>query len=183
MYDQQNARYHQIVFVMVVLLLYILPATSGEVYHWVDDAGQIHYGDRPVTGAKTIELHLPTPTSTAPADEEKPAVVNNVDTSSPPEAAKVLTTGELADCLRRKGAKFYSASWCPQCAKQRGLFGSAADSLPMVECSINGGRKQTSTCKDANIKAYPTWIFADGSRYTGVRTLAVLTRLSGCNTH
>lgn len=179
MYDRQNARCCQIVFVVAALLLYALPATSGEVYHWVDDTGQIHYGDRPVTGAKTIELHLPAPVPTT-VDQEKPAVVN-VNTPSPPETAKVLTAGELADCLRRKGAKLYSASWCPQCAKQRGIFGSAENSLPMVECSINGGRKQTSTCKDANIKAYPTWVFADGSRYAGVGTLAALARRSGCD--
>ena len=177
MYDRQNARCCQIVFVVAALLLYALPVNSGEVYHWVDDAGQIHYGDRPVAGAKTVELNISAP---APTEDKKPAVLN-VKTPSPPETAKVLTTGELADCLRRKGAKFYSASWCPQCAKQRKLFGSAGNSLPMVECSINGGRKQTSTCKDANIKAYPTWVFADGSRYAGVGTLAALAHRSGCD--
>ena len=40
----------------------------------------------------------------------------------------------MAKCLTDKGAKFYGASWCSWCKKEKELFGEAAQYLPYVEC-------------------------------------------------
>jgi len=65
----------------------------------------------------------------------------------------------LADQLSARGAKFYGASWCPNCQTQKELFGRSAERLPYVECSPNGRNGAVAfACVSANVTAYPTWI-------------------------
>lgn len=89
----------------------------------------------------------------------------------------------FAQCLADKGVKFYGAYWCPHCQAQKKVFGSrAASKLNYIECAVPGNNSdQTQTCKDANITSYPTWIFADGSRETGEKSLDDLAEKSGCS--
>ncbi len=86
----------------------------------------------------------------------------------------------FAQCLKDKGAIFYGAFWCPHCQRTKAMFGSAQKLLPYVECSTPDGQNQTSVCVDKEIKSYPTWIFADGSRLTGERTLQELATATSC---
>lgn len=86
----------------------------------------------------------------------------------------------FAQCLGKKGATFYGAFWCPHCQRQKALFGSAATSLPYVECSLPDGKTLTQICIDKEIKSYPTWIFADGTKLTGERTLQELADKTQC---
>ncbi len=85
----------------------------------------------------------------------------------------------LAQHLSDYGAKFYGASWCVECNRQKRQFGHAADRLPYVECSP-GGRNApiTAACAAAGVTVFPTWVI-DGIQHNGViepRQLAVLTR-------
>lgn len=93
-------------------------------------------------------------------------------------------SGELDDfaiCLKDKGATFYGAFWCPHCQEQKKLFGSSKNLLPYVECSTADGNAQTQICIDKNIKGYPTWEFADGSRpFSGKASLEQLAEQTGC---
>ena len=86
----------------------------------------------------------------------------------------------FAQCLASSGAKFYGAFWCPHCHAEKALFGSAVSALPYVECSTPDGNSQTKVCIDEGIKEYPTWIFADGTRESGVLSLAQLSAKTGC---
>lgn len=86
----------------------------------------------------------------------------------------------FAQCIAKSGAKFYGAFWCPHCAAQKQLFGAAVSSLPYVECSTPDANGQTKVCINEGIKEYPTWIFADGTRESGVLTLAQLSAKTGC---
>ncbi len=85
----------------------------------------------------------------------------------------------FARCLRDRGAVFYGASWCPQCAKQRQLFGGSERLLRYVECAGEDGG-QTAACGRAGITGYPTWEFADGTRVTGRLSLGQLAGRAGC---
>jgi uncharacterized membrane protein len=85
----------------------------------------------------------------------------------------------LAQHLSAYGAKFYGASWCVECSRQKRHFGHAAEQLPYVECSP-GGRNapMTATCAAAGVTVFPTWVI-DGIEHNGViepQQLAVLTR-------
>ncbi|TAK04818.1 hypothetical protein EPO33_02370 [Patescibacteria group bacterium] len=87
----------------------------------------------------------------------------------------------FASCLGEKGAKFYGAFWCPHCANQKKLFGKSAKKLPYIECGVAGNTSaQTQVCTDAEVKGYPTWVFADASRLSGEIPLQTLAEKTGC---
>jgi hypothetical protein len=86
----------------------------------------------------------------------------------------------FARCLGDKGARMYGAFWCPHCQEQKEMFGSSFQYAPYIECGIKGSRAITQACQDAQIKQYPTWVFADGSRVVGEHQLDFLGQQTGC---
>ncbi|MFN7088403.1 MAG: hypothetical protein ACK4NX_01060, partial [Candidatus Paceibacteria bacterium] len=82
----------------------------------------------------------------------------------------------LAQCLTDKGVKMYGADWCSACQKQKSLFGLAFKKVNYIECD-----KRILECQQANIRAFPTWIFPDGKRMEGVLPLEQLASLGGCS--
>jgi hypothetical protein len=86
----------------------------------------------------------------------------------------------FAQCLSAKGAKMYGAYWCPHCADQKEMFGSSFEYAPYIECGVKGSRATAQVCTDANVKHYPTWVFADGSRVEGAHSLEFLSQETGC---
>ncbi|HLC36714.1 MAG TPA: hypothetical protein VJK05_03870 [archaeon] len=87
---------------------------------------------------------------------------------------------EFAECLTEKGAKMYGAFWCPHCADQKESFGESWSKVNYIECSSPDGKSQLPSCAEANIKGYPTWEFADGSRMEGFIPLQDLSQKTGC---
>lgn len=91
--------------------------------------------------------------------------------------------GELdsfATCLVEKGAVFYGTFWCPHCQAQKKMFGKSAKLLPYVECSTADASGQTQVCIDKDIRGYPTWEFADGTRLNGEIQLEQLAEKTSC---
>lgn len=84
----------------------------------------------------------------------------------------------LAKHLTAQDAKMYGAFWCPHCADQKEMFGSAIDQIPYVECDPEGEEAQPQLCRDKNIEGYPTWEI-NGELYPGTRSLEELAQLSG----
>ena len=69
----------------ILLLLGLLAAssaTAGEAYVWTDESGVVHYSDRPMPGARRIQLADPN-TSLSPAPRRDAASGDTVD--EPPE--------------------------------------------------------------------------------------------------
>ncbi|MCX7562886.1 vitamin K epoxide reductase family protein [Xanthomonadaceae bacterium XH05] len=94
---------------------------------------------------------------------------------SPPDDPRLEP---LAAHLSESGAKYYGAYWCPNCRKQKGLFGRAADGLPYVECTPNGRNGAVAfECAAQGIDSFPTWIIR-GQRYNGLLTPDELARHS-----
>lgn len=86
----------------------------------------------------------------------------------------------LAKCLTEKGAKFYGTRWCSWCARQKEIFGNAAQYLPYVECSEQDSQKITAECQALKISSFPTWEF-NGEKKPGFKNLEDLINLSGCS--
>ena len=86
----------------------------------------------------------------------------------------------FASCIKESGATYYGAFWCPNCKNQEALFGRSARLLPRVECSTPDGSGQLKVCQDADIKGYPTWDFANGTRESGTLPLERLSEVTGC---
>jgi len=86
----------------------------------------------------------------------------------------------FAQCLKDSGAVFYGAFWCPHCQEQKAAFGDSAHLLPYVECSTPDMKGQTQICKDKGITGYPTWIFKDGSKLSGLVEMKELAEKTAC---
>ncbi len=76
------------------------------------------------------------------------------------------------------GVKLYAAAWCPACNSQKALFEDGADYLPFIEVT-NPDRSLNAAGTAANITSYPTWQFPDGTRESGVLSLATIAQRSG----
>lgn len=94
--------------------------------------------------------------------------------------ADAVSLEVLAKCLTEKGFKFYGSSHCGWCAKQKELFGGAAQYLPYIECVDAATNQIISECQVAEISGFPTWQFPNGEKSPGYKTLEQLTELSGC---
>lgn len=45
--------------IVIICVLFLSPAYSyAEIYKWVDDQGNVHYGDKPVTNSKEIDVNI-----------------------------------------------------------------------------------------------------------------------------
>jgi len=87
----------------------------------------------------------------------------------------------FAKCLDAKQAKMYGAFWCPHCAEQKELFGRSFKYAPYVECGITGQKGIQKVCTDAGIQKFPTWVFANGARFEGKKSLEFLSDQTGCS--
>lgn len=85
----------------------------------------------------------------------------------------------LAKHLTEQGVVEYGAWWCNHCEQQKKMFGDAWQYITYIESSPPGAYGQTEAAKAAGIRAYPTWVFPDGSRVEGVMTYRQLSEKSG----
>jgi hypothetical protein len=86
----------------------------------------------------------------------------------------------FAQCLTAKGAKMYGAFWCPHCAEQKEMFSSSFKYAPYIECGIKGSQAIAQVCTDAGVKRFPTWVYPDGTRTEGKRSLEYLSDETSC---
>ncbi len=107
---------------------------------------------------------------------------NIVEASDKSETTDTVSLEEFAQCLTDKGVKLYGAFWCPHCNNQKQAFKEGLANLTYVECALPEGG-QTQACKEAGIRAYPTWIFQNGKRVEGELSLERISQLSGCPLH
>jgi hypothetical protein len=87
---------------------------------------------------------------------------------------------DFARCINERGATMYGSVHCPHCLEQKELFGKSWAYAGYVECYVEGAPGQAQACDDAGITAYPTWVFADGSRKLGMLTFWELSEKTGC---
>ena len=90
----------------------------------------------------------------------------------------------LALCLSEKGVKEYGAFWCPNCAKQKKLFGDSFDIIMdkgvYVECDPRGDNSMSELCIEKDVQKYPTWEFPDGKIFVGVIPLDEFVQFTEC---
>jgi len=82
---------------------------------------------------------------------------------------------KLSLCLKEKSATMYGTYWCPHCINQKKAFGSSFKNIPYVECT-----EKEKECTAAGVVGYPTWIFADGTKLSGVQEFKTLAEKAGC---
>jgi hypothetical protein len=82
----------------------------------------------------------------------------------------------FAQCLAEKKVTMYGAAWCTHCQSQKKEFGSSFKYVPYVECPDN-----VKACLNKGVKAYPTWIFPDGTTSVGETSLETIAEKSSCS--
>ncbi len=87
---------------------------------------------------------------------------------------------EFAQCLTQKGFKMYGSVHCGHCNEQKTMFGDSWQYIDYVECSLPNGPGQAEECRQAGIRAYPTWVLPDGTEVLGKQSFETLSGLSGC---
>ncbi len=98
-----------------------------------------------------------------------------VDVSDATEAPDLV---QFAKDLAASRAVFYGASWCAQCTEQKEMFEDGQRFLPFVEVT-DANRRLNQVGIENKISAFPTWVFADGSRLTGIGSLQELSARAG----
>lgn len=82
---------------------------------------------------------------------------------------------EFAKCITQAGAGMYGTDWCPHCQEQKRMFGRAFQHVVFINCDQN-----PTACQNQQVTGYPTWIFQDGERLSGVQSLYSLAEQTGC---
>ncbi len=88
-----------------------------------------------------------------------------------------LVSGEdeettLAKCISEKNTTLYTAKYCPDCRKQKELFGEGLKYINNIECL--GGIKR---CYE--LKMVPAWDI-NGRLYYGLKSLSDLKIITNC---
>ena len=111
------------------------------------------------------------------------ALVSCVPPAAVGRAPVPLEKERLAACLARKGVHLYGASWCHWCHAQLEMFGPDAARVPYTDCDPEGTLDLLPECEKAGVTMetpLPLWLFKDGSRLVGRRSLQVLALVAGC---
>jgi len=90
------------------------------------------------------------------------------------------TNDAFTRCIADSGTVFYGAFWCPHCQEQKKNFGDSKDLLPYVECDAGGVNPDPAACTAKGVTQYPTWVFPDGTRKTGLQTFEDLSAATSC---
>lgn len=118
------------------------------------------------TGSRTVSISVTNGSATS-----------NVATASLSiggEADLVAFAQALADA----GVEFYGAAWSADTTQQRELFEDGGQFLPFTEVT-NPNRTPNQAAMANDITIYPTWVFPDDTRLTGVQTLQTIAQRSG----
>ena len=109
----------------------------------------------------------------------QPAVETGKGVPPPVRAESTPGTIALAEQLTAKGARMYTAYWCPHCHEQKELLGrEATATLTVIECAPDGRNSQKELCDAKKIEGYPTWEI-NGTLDSGVKPLLKLAELIG----
>ena len=109
----------------VALLLTGVGAESGEVYRWVDEAGTVHFGDRPPQTAQSEQLEMSVPSLDAPPVAEQLERFLQARTDAPP--------ARQADTVT-----IYTTQGCPHCERAKAYF--ADHGIAYTEHDIDASR-------------------------------------------
>lgn len=87
---------------------------------------------------------------------------------------------DFAQCVTDSGAVMYGAYWCGHCQSQKESFGDSWGLVNYVECDPRGNGARPELCEQNGITGYPTWIYGDGQKASGVQQLSTIASRTGC---
>ena len=136
---------------------------------------KIIVASQPSVTTSSSQPQAQSPQSPATTPSSQPQAQSPQPSQSPAIAANVA----LAQHLQQGGAKMYEAYWCSVCRWQEKQFGPEAYAyVATIECDPRGKNAQPELCRQAKIRAFPTWEI-NGQLHEGGMQLEQLANLSG----
>lgn len=144
------------------------------------------YAQQQLAGIAKPKVRIKVATASAvrqPTAARKPtAQPSNVRQPTAPKALSPAVPAEvsLANHLRKTGAKMYGTYWCSACQWQERQFGKEAfRQINYIECDPAGKNPRLDLCRQAKIRAFPTWEINGRFYRPGGYPLVLLAELSG----
>ena len=132
--------------------------------------------------AAPSSIPTPQPGEGSKASRPEPAETGPAKKDAPKKTAPKNET--LGQCLARKGVHLYGASWCHPCHDQLAWFGDDAKNVPFTDCFPTDDTVIAApACQAVGLDIggpFPTWIFADGLKVIGTRSLKWLAISTDC---
>ncbi len=123
---------------LALTLLFPLSSNSAELYKWIDDNGNVHYGDNPPEKADLRQI-----TGAITSFETVEVEAFKFDSSLVTSTSK----------SRTKPVVMYSTSWCGYCKKARQHF--TRNNIPFKEYDIEKSEKAAKEYKKLNGRGVP----------------------------
>ncbi|MEQ8540314.1 MAG: hypothetical protein RIB93_23025 [Coleofasciculus sp. D1-CHI-01] len=141
------------------------------------------------TSSSQPQTQSPQPPATTPSSQPQaqspqspattPSSQPQAQSPQPRQSPAISANVALAQHLQQIGAKMYEAYWCSVCRWQEKQFGPEAYAyVATIECDPRGKNAQPELCRQAKIRAFPTWEI-NGQFYRGGMQLEQLANLSG----
>ncbi|RHW21988.1 DUF4124 domain-containing protein [Pseudomonas jilinensis] len=99
--------------VIICLVLWFGPVAASEIYRWVDEHGQVHFGERPREGAQRVEVRPQVVERDAQVRQREQNLQRLMDVRTEERAARQTAVLEQrarqqshCDALRRELARF-----------------------------------------------------------------------------
>lgn len=113
----------------LALLLTGSHAESGEVYRWVDEAGTVHFGDRPPQTAQSQRIEMAVPSLDAPPVAEQLDRFLQARTDAP--------TARQADAVT-----IYTTQGCPHCERAKSYFADHGIAYTEYDIDVSRAARQ-----------------------------------------
>ncbi|UCH39916.1 MAG: glutaredoxin family protein [Gammaproteobacteria bacterium] len=118
------------------------PASLAELYKWVDDAGKIHYGDKPPENARLKKI------------------TGNVSSfSSVSVEPFVYNPGLVSKRKKSRSVVMYSTSWCGYCKKAARHF--RKNKIPFTEYDIEKSARAANEYRKLRGRGVPIILIGD----------------------
>ncbi len=102
---------------LLLVLLFACSPLFADVYKWTDEQGRVHYGDKPIAGAKQEKVDIT-------INSYESVTIKSFSSSAAQKTEKVI---------------MYSTAWCGYCKKARRYFES--NNIPYVEYDIEKNKR------------------------------------------
>ncbi len=133
-----TARLARPVLLLCLALITATPAVHGEIYKWVDDEGNMHFGDRKPNTADSEELELP--------------AINTYESVT-------YDTSVYDISVHGSGQKvvMYSTDWCGACKRAKRYFNK--NNIAFTEYNIDKNAKAKQRYKALGATGVPVILY------------------------
>ncbi len=127
---------HLLIASLLAVLLVASPVSHGQLFKWVDEQGNVHYGDSPPDNAKLKRITGKVSSYTSVSVEDF-----------------IYDPGNITERKRATNVVMYSTSWCGYCKQAAQHF--RKNKIPFTEYDIEKSEQAAKEYKKLNGRGVP----------------------------